>query len=665
MNQNPNLSEVARERAAALQPPKGSSVSVGGALGRTIAQFVLFFFVIGWCIHEGLGRGLERGFGFWLLIFSWSYIAVAARMWYSRLVLKAPMRWTSRPIGAVVMFWLGAFIVFSTLGLGRGIVMPFGLHVRFHGEMLGGLILMIFVYGIMLGLPVGVMMWAANRGKKASSGLQTHIPQTRQDIPQPIRRPASTASPAPAWKLALGTAVGYCRGRNDEHSFFPGDNVALSLVDAPKGILICGHPGSGKTSLMRKLARQVADLPGTALVALSAKSADALTVAGYFSEPLLLGPGHAAFALFKGLSPEAIGSAFSALSGDGPSNKFWSASVSNLTCATLQIAIGMAGETIVVPEQRETEKTAYQPERILSISYSPRSLSDLLYCPDHVMAAVLSAAARRLPSLAGDVQAQLGSGLEYFSGEFGSTLGGTRETLPSVKASISPYLRALCAPGLAECFGSGDLDLPAAIDAGRAIIVDVDTNNSPDGFKVASCLIFAHLKAAALARCSRAPSRNNPVLVLADEWGSYCSPDNLQLFETSRQSRICCMVSVIGLSNLETRLGTSASFAMPSALGSVICFATGDSHTRKYVSERIGSVRSLEISEGSSSSPHSSAPLVPSTSYSTSERYVVSPIIEDQAWNNLGVRTEAGYATAIAILAQGGGVLHDVVMVPA
>ncbi len=137
------------------------------------------------------------------------------------------------------------------------------------------------------------------------------------------------------------------------------------------------------------------------------------------------------------------------------------------------------------------------------------------------------------------------------------------------------------------------------------------------------------------------------------------------MFEVARQSRLCCVVSIIGLSNLEARLGSAAAFAMPSALGSFVCFSTGDQHTRKYVSERIGSVKSLELSESSSSSHHSQAPFVQSQSYSTSEHYVVAPIIEDQCWNALGVRSEAGYATAIAILAQGGGVLHDVIMVPA
>jgi hypothetical protein len=665
MNANPNLSEIAKARAAALNP-KTSSLSVGGALGRTIALWVLFFFTLGWIFHIGLGRALERGFGFYLIIFSWSYIATAARMWYSRLVLRAPMRWTSRPISQVVMAWLGAFIIFSTLGIGRGVVAPFGLHVRFHGEMLAGLIGMIFVYGLILGIPVAAILWGANRRKAASSGLQVHIPQTRSDVPSAIR-PARVAAPAaaPAWRLALGVATGYARGRNDEHSFFAGDNVSLSIIDAPKGMLIAGHPGSGKTSLLRKFARQVADLPGTALVALSAKSADARSMAAFFKAPIILGPGHVPFDLFRGLSPENLGECFGSLAGD-PKNSFWKAAVGNLSCAWLQICLGLAGETIVVPEQQQSERAAYQSERILSISYSPKSFSDLLYSDDRTMAVALTAAVRKLPTITDAAKAaQMAAGISYFSGEYQATLQTSRgEVLGSTRASISPYLRALCAPGLAEAFGSGDLDLPAAIDGGRAIIVDVDVSKSAAGFMVASSIIFAHLKAAALARCSRAPSRNNPVLVLADEWGSYCSLDTLQLFETSRQSRICCMVSVIALSNLEARLGSSAAFAMPSALGSFVCFATGDQHTRKYVSERIGSIRELELSKGSSSSPHSSAPLVPSTSYSTSERFVVNPIIEDQAWGSLGVNTEAGHASCIAILAQGGGVLHDVIMVP-
>ena len=239
------------------------------------------------------------------------------------------------------------------------------------------------------------------------------------------------------------------------------------------------------------------------------------------------------------------------------------------------------------------------------------------------------------------------------------------ETLGSVRASVSPYLRALCAPGFAEAFGSGDIDLPSAIDAGQAIIVDVDMAQSPQGYAVASSLVLAHLRSVALRRTGRDPARNNPCVLLADEFGSFASTEHLALFETARQSKICAVVSIIGLSNLEARLGQAAAYAVPSALGSMVVFASGDGHTRKYMSDRIGSVRSLEITAGASTGRHPQVAFVPSNQYSTSEHYVTAPIIEDVAWTQLGVHPAEGYASAVAIVAQGGQVAHDVIMVPA
>jgi type IV secretory pathway TraG/TraD family ATPase VirD4 len=331
----------------------------------------------------------------------------------------------------------------------------------------------------------------------------------------------------------------------------------------------------------------------------------------------------------------------------------------------MQVLFGLAGSTIVIPEVPGDETHLYQPERVLTLAYTAHSLADLLYATDNIFSAVLMEAQRKLSSLTGEAAAQLNAGLRYFTTEYQATLLTARgETLGSVRASVSPHLRALTAPAFAESFGSGDIDLAAAIDSGAKIIVDVDQAENPAGFAAVAALMEAHMGRIALTRTGRDPAKNTPCLLLLDEAATYLSAQSIGIFETCRQARICSVVSIIGLSNLQARLGDAAAYSIPSALGSMVTFATGDGATRKYVTDRIGTVRVLEITEGSSSSPHPQTPFVSSMSASSSEHYVSIPVIDDECWSHLGVHADRGYASAIAILAQGGQIAHDVIMVP-
>ncbi|MGA8474533.1 MAG: type IV secretion system DNA-binding domain-containing protein [Candidatus Cybelea sp.] len=644
------LAEVARQNAARLEPDAGTRGGTAAlAAARAIATIAIIVITFAQAIAGGGWTAIVRGVGLLLLVAGSGYIWVAAQMWWLALARHDHRTWATRPSPRIIVYaWVGAALVLLT---SLHVPMPWMIGVDGTG-MLSLLLALAFWVGV---AGLGVLGWRmVTRTRRM--GLQVHVPQTRSKS----RSVADSA--APQWCLHLGTATGYCRSRNDTRGMYAGDGAALTITDAAKGALICGGMGSGKTTLLRLIARQLMSLGGTALVAISAKPSDAIAMGSMFAGALFLGPGHAPFALFGGLSPEAIAAVFGALAGD-PKNPFWKAAVTNLVCAWLQIIMGLAGSTVVIPERREP---IYEAERVLTISYSPQSLSDLIYASEPIANAVLAEAARRLPSLSGDAHAQLSAGLAYFSGEYQATLLTARgETLGSVRASVSPYLRALCAPGLLDAFGSGDIDLSSAIDRGDKIIIDIDMAQSPQGFSVVSALILAHLRSIALARTARDAASNNPCVLLADEFGTYGSSEHLALFETARQSRLVCFAAIIALSNLEARLGQAAAYALPSALGSMLVFHTGDSHTRKYVSERIGSVRSLEITAGSSSSPHQSAPFVQNTSYSRSEHYTTAPVIEDAAWTQLGVNSQRGYATAVAILAQGGGVAHDVIMVPA
>jgi hypothetical protein len=647
-----DIGEYARQRAAALDPARSDGRWAAAAIARAGLSVV----IVGWTIIAALGGlgllAVARGIGLMMVVTASTYVVISARMWWWRLVLHRPMHWAPRPAGwIVVCAWAGSVIVIATF-------MHPSTRVYFDIANLTGWLFLILTYGTPVLLAVALAAWIRSRRSQAS-GLQIHVSQRRSGAT------AARSSRLEDWGISLGSASGFCREKNDERGLYAGEPVALSLIDASRGLLICGSPGGGKTTQMRLLARQVTSLPKTALVAISAKRDDARSIAAMFPNPRVVGPGHEPFNIFAGLSAEAIGATFGELAGD-PRSRFWASAVANLNSAWLQICRGLAGTTVVVPEVRGSGSERYEPERIYTITYSPQSLSDLLYAPDRLANEVLIQASRRLPALDGIAHEQLAAGLAYFSGEYQATLATARgETLGSVRASVSPYLRALLAPGFVDAFGTGDMDLASAIDNGEQIIIDVDMAENPQGYAVVAALIVAHLRRIALARTARDAAANNPCLVLMDEAATYISRDTLALFETCRQARLACVVSIIGLSNLQALLGDAAAYAVPAALGSLVCFATGDGHTRKYVTERIGSVRSREVTSGTSSGRHPQVAFIPSSQYSTSEHYVTQPIIDDEAWANLGVHPELGYASAVAILAQGGHIAHDVIMVHA
>lgn len=648
-----DLSEYARTHAA-YDEPSVAGDWVGGTVVRALAAVV----VIGWTMIAAIGSlgwtAVWRGLGLLMMIRGSGYLSNAAKMWWARLVLHRPLHWTTRPsVSVMISAWAGSALVAATL-----VRVPGGAHVALDLDNLLSVALLAAFYSTPIALAV-VVAGVVRALRSGQSGIQLHIAQQRPSVK------GAVPENFPKWALSAGVATGYCRSRNDSRGMYAGDPVALSLPDASRGLLVMGAPGSGKTTLLRRIAQQAESLAATALVAISAKPADAMAIAALFDEAILIGPGHAPFLIFGGLSPEAIGGVFGSLAGDAK-NPFWRAAVANLTAAWLQVILGLRGATIVIPEQQANGENRYEPEQVLTITYSPETLADMLYASPRIVEEVMREAVRRLPSLVGSQHANLSAGLRYFAGEYQATLETARgETLGSVRASISPYLRALCAPGFADAFGAGDMDLATAIDAGSKIIIDVDMAESPEGFGVVAALVMAHLKRFALNRTGREPAKNNPCVVLADEFGTYAASDHLALFELCRQAQISSVVSIIGLSNLQARLGEAAAFAIPSALGSAICFAQGDARSRTYVTERIGTVRSREITAGTSSGRHPQMAFVPSNQYSTSEHYVTQPIIDDECWANLGVHGDQGYASAVAIVAQGGQTMHDVIMVPA
>lgn len=646
-----DLANRARRRAQSLEPPRLTAGAAAWAAVSAIIAIIVAICTFGAVIVGGGLRAMELGVGIILVTYGSSYLREFARIYMGRLAGKG-MHWVRPPSPFVVVSAWGGLALLSWTAAPRWVHQAAAyIHVNV-GAIFGAMFVGSFYLGI-AGISIAAYVWFRNRSA-SRTGLQLHVDQQRG-------RPQGTPN-CPIWRLDIGIATGYARTRNDDRGCFGGDSIALTLPDAARGILVAGAPGSGKTSFLRRIAAQCAAADGTALIALSAKADDARAIAAMVPDPIMIGPGHASFSIFGGLSPQSIGACFGAMAGD-PRTPFWRAAVANLVSAWMEIIAGLAGETIVVPEQR-SEGGAYIPERAWCIGYTPESLAELLYAPDSATGAVLALAARRLPTLSDERSAALSSGLRYFAGEYQATLATARgETLGSVRASVSPYLRALCASS--DTWRGGDIDLATAMDRGRTIIVDVDQAQSPQGFEVVSAFVLEHLKRIALTRTGRDPQVNNPCVLLADEFGTYATREHLALFETCRQSNIAAVVSVIGISNLAARIGDAAANAIPSALASILCFATGDQATRKYVSERIGSVRSLEVISGVSSGRHSDAPFVPNNQYSTNEHYVLLPIVDDECWGSLGVRAEEGYSTAVAIVSQSSRVAHDVLMIPA
>ncbi len=483
--------------------------------------------------------------------------------------------------------------------------------------------------------------------------------------------------------IVFGCARGTLRRRGDAHAYCGGDMVGQTFLDASRGTMFTGAMGSGKTSLQRSIARQVAKRPEVAVLALSAKPDDTTKLLEIFTNAqrsgLFIAPGADHVSLLAGLAPARAGAALGALCAD-PVHPFWRVSVENLAAAWLQIACGLAGKTIAFPEQREeldrdgNVRVPYAPERTLTISYSAQTLSDLLYADAHVVRKVLSLAGGAIAELQRtdpDRAAQLDAGVRYFTGEFQATLGGDPRVLADVRSSLSPYLRALTQPGIAETLGEGDVDIPTALDAGGVVILGIDAAENPRAFAVASALLIAHLHVAALQRTARDPATNNPVICLFDEYGSYADDDHVALFETCRQAQICPYVSVISLTNLAARVGEKAARSLPGAFGSLVCFATGDDATRRYLSGLIGRARVRETTTATrerhdANIHHQALGTTHQTDLSTRE--IDHALIHDELWAHLGVmpatEEEPAHARAIAVITQGGRQYRDVIMVP-
>ena len=505
--------------------------------------------------------------------------------------------------------------------------------------------------------------------------------------------------------ILFGVARGTFRERGDAHAFFGGDIVGQMFRDASQGTVMYGAMGGGKTAMLRSIAEQLAHRCDLAVVAMSAKPDDAQSLveilwsgrhpnAPFADGAKSLGctcencqakrrvyyisPGFDCIALFRGLTPARIGATFGALAED-PTHPFWGASVEALVTAYMQLALGLEGESLVLEEQQEqldkdgAVVVPYSPAHTVECRYSATSLADMIYAEPRLFKLALKTASQRLQRFAESDPPRAGhleSALRYFTGEFQQDFAD-RNTLGNVLASLKPYLRPLTQPGIAETFGDGDLDIPSALDLGHCLIFGVNQAENPKAFEVVCSLVLAHLHAAALARTGRDPAQNNPVVLLADEYGSYASPKHTLLWETCRQAVICPYVSVISLTNFAARVGEKAARSLPASFGSLLCFRTGDAETRRYVTSLIGTIENRETSTSTQIRGDAnvlSHVLGNAESTGTSERIVDRPIVADEIWSHLGIVPEhdgePAHARCVAVVMQGGRQYRDVVMIP-
>lgn len=117
------------------------------------------------------------------------------------------------------------------------------------------------------------------------------------------------------------------------------------------------------------------------------------------------------------------------------------------------------------------------------------------------------------------------------------------------------------------------------------VVVDCDPAQFPQGARLVGSLLREHLVGAARRRADRAA---NDVLYLADEYASYASPNDADLFRTCRSARIAPIPIFQSVSTLAAEVGRDVAQAICSGSRHLLVLATSDQPTVDLVAHLAG-----------------------------------------------------------------------------
>ncbi len=461
--------------------------------------------------------------------------------------------------------------------------------------------------------------------------------------------------------LRVGRATGEFNKRGFGRAAHRGTDLSLDLANAFRGTMILGPQGSGKTSSFFYPLLQQWLAYGYGGLIFCVKSDVAITVQRLCSsvgrEAMVVGPRRARMNLLTGLAPDAAAGAIKESLGRSR-EPFWVSAPTSFARAWLDLLYALPPTTIELPEQRDKDGSTISPARSVALRYSLDALAQVMYFSPSDLKSVLAIAGAEYEAAPPERRTPLQRAMQYFTHEYAATFMSSSagaNMLAGVRATLLPHVQALTRSAeLREAFCSGtDVSL-GDLNRGAVIAIDVPDDEFKDAGPFVNRLVFARFAQLCQERL-RANGNVMPVLLWADEYASFASPDHLAPFSRARQARFAPLVGVQSLAGLSAALQDDrAARGLVGAFASMVVCGASDPETREYATKMLGQVKTWENTQ----SRTAGGGRVTTT---RSRQSRMQDLAGAHLFAELGP-TGRGDVRAIAMLAHDGGLLADLVI---
>ncbi len=370
--------------------------------------------------------------------------------------------------------------------------------------------------------------------------------------------------------VTLGTATGILAGRGDFLAPSPCLPVAMSLVDMQAHTLLTGGTGSGKTSVIRAILRQVADWVGVGVLVLDGKAALGAEMAAAIPDLVLIDPAQTVVSLVAGVTPTQLAEVVQDRLGQASQDRFW-----------IDSAAGLLRQAAVIAHRagRYSLAVAYR------VAVNERFRASFL---------------ERLPAAGNDIE--LEGALDFFASEWPDldpkTRSGIVQTLRAVYLQIAAHAD-LMRWAEAEEGAPGTADLSAVLRGGRVAVVAPAYRYGQAGPLVTAVLkvgLYNRIKARADKGLG---DGETPVVIAADEFqGIAVKEHDSSMATIGRSLQVAMILATQTVEHLNAALGEAEAAALLQVIGSHIALAGRSRKTDEMISARIGATFRATLTGG-------------------------------------------------------------------
>ena len=375
--------------------------------------------------------------------------------------------------------------------------------------------------------------------------------------------------------LRLGAATGVLAGRGDPLAPSAGMPVAMSLTDLCQHLLISGGTGSGKTSLIRSLVRQVAGWEDVGLLLMDGAKALGAEMAPAVPGLQVIDPAKVKVSLVEGVTPTQLAEVIQERLG-GAQDRFWVDSAAGLL---------RQGAVIVKAAKCYSLANAY---RVAAVDSFRAQIMERLGDP-------------------GD-DLELEAAIQFFALEWPTVD-------PKTKSGIIQTLRAVYLQVAANSdmmrwcetlAGESDVDVTSCLRGGRVAIV-APTQRYGSAGPLASSLLKMRIYNALKGRADTGgiPEGETALVMVVDEFQAIALKNkDADMAATGRSLGVAMVLATQTVDGLVAALGAEDAAAVLQVVGSHVALRGRSEATDAMIAKRVGSTFRASIQ---------SMPGVPST----------------------------------------------------